>query len=782
MDLKISSKSANGEFRGQTLSSLNGTLTINLNVLRDELSQILDLQNQSLSGSIVIKMSEEGDLVQSPFKTHANITLIASQLHYANPVTHQKLDQPLVLVETNADLQGSAKQTVEKIQKLLVTLKTGDAGDAASPALASLALTDAALATGADSMLNQFNSGHFELDVPSIKPVMELVDSLSAPLPVKTVEKNAGAPQPIPALRYTGGAIAVTGDLAREGSKLKLTVAKAAATGIAFQRGAIAYVAKPISANLLISIDVGPGKSTMEQIRQIDVQQLNGDLGIATLSMPTPITISQLVSHPVANGSIKFVGNLTDLTKFLTAYQGKKPDAMPYRGDYALTENIGSNQGMLALKGGLQIAKLQSFNGSVTTFSEDLFTLSNDIALTPAGDDESMTINELSAEMQSSGALHLELKNGIVGKLHAERNLQLQPSLDYDLAKLWPVIEPMMGEQYKTLKITGHFKKQFNITGSYPAGQPSTVAIKTLHADGDLAVATFDYNGLNLQNVVVPFALDRGKLVTVYANKPEGQNTAPPAVANGGTLDLSNWMIDLTQDPPRLNIPANKLIVSRLTVNPLFSKTFLANYLDNPLFAGADQATGLLDFTAVDCIELPLGDLVTQAVAANTGKAHLKFSLTNMNIGLQGISGLQKLLKDQSFTANVKDGTVAVAKGISTQHISFASGNYSLDFDGPVRLSDEVFLPALNLSVGPLSQIAERATGTHDKNVLSQLPDRFLVPVTGSVHHAGIDVGKVLKQVGEIVAKATLKKAIGGNGGNANPLGGLLDQLNKKKK
>ncbi len=768
LDLKIVSKAANGEFQGQTLSNLNGALTINLNVLRDELSQILDLKDKTLAGSIVVKMSELGDLTRAPFKTVAQMTMTGTGLHYADTVTHQKMDQPLVELEANADLQGSAKQTVEKINKLLVTLKTGDA---ASPAIATFSVTDATVAAAATSLLDQFNAAHWQVDVPNLKPVMELADAFSTPMPASVPKPDPKATMPLPPVQYISGTIAVSGDLAREGSKLKLTIGKAAATGVAFYRGPISYAAKPISVNLLATVETGEGKSVMEQIREVEIQQLNGDLGIATLSMPTPIVISQFASHPTANGSVKLVGNLTDLTQLLAALQGEKPEALPYRGDYALTENIGSQQGILSLKGGLQIAKFQSFNGSVITFSEDLFALSNDIALTPAGYDESVAINDLSASMQSSRALHLELKNGSVTKLLTDRNLQLQPTIDYDLAKLWPILQPMMGEKYKTLKITGQFKKQFNITGSYPAGLASTEAIKTVHADGDLAVATFDYDGLNLQNFFVPFTLENGKLVTVYANKPAGQNTAPPAVANGGTMDLSNWTIDLTQEPMRLSIPANKAVISKLSVNPLFANFYLARVIDNPTFTGNNGASGLFDLTVIRCVDVPLGDLLTEAVPANTGKADLVFSLTNLNIGFEGIPDLGNLLKDKSFTANVKDGTVSIAGGFSTQHISFVTGKYSMTFDGRVRLFDEMYAPQLNCSIGPLSEIAQRMLGVHDQNILKQLNQPFTIAIQGTVEHSHIDSKKVFNEVKDLVAKVGVKGL----------LNGLLNKGNKKK-
>jgi hypothetical protein len=167
------------------------------------------------------------------------------------------------------------------------------------------------------------------------------------------------------------------------------------------------------------------------------------------------------------------------------------------------------------------------------------------------------------------------------------------------------------------------------------------------------------------------------------------------------------------------------------------------------------------------CDLLPLGDLLLRNAPANKGRVDLKVSLTKLTIGTQGISGLDAILKNATFTANVNDATVSIAKGISTQHIRFATGPYSLDFDGNVRLADEA-LVGMNLSIGPLQSLAQRVLGIHDPAVLSALQDRIVIPVEGSVQHARIVPDKVFKSIADATAKAAGK--------------GLLDRLTKKKK
>ena len=593
LDLKITSKSANGQFTGKSLSDLSGGLTINLNLLRDELGQFVDLKGKNFGGTIVVNATQQGDLTAAVYKSSAHVTLTGTQVQ--------------------------------------------------------LTLTP----------------------------------------PVDPAEKPAADSKPTPPTEISSPTLSITADVNSDGPSVRIDNLKAVAPGLRIRKGDASYV-----------------------------------------------------------------------------------------GDYTIDENISSQNEKLGLRGGVQIARFQSFNGSAVSFAEDLITLTDDLSLTSANKDQSLTINNLSIAMQSSGALHLDIKNGSVGNLLTLRNLQLQPNVDYDLAKLWPIVQPMMGEKYKTLKIAGQFKKQFNLTGSYLAGVTMTTAIKTVHADGDLSVASFDFNGLNLQNFVVPIALDNGKLVTVYANKPAGQNSAPPAIANGGTLDLSNWTIDLTQDPPRLSIPANKVIMSGVTINPLFANTIMANIINNPIFAGSG-ASGLFYCTAVDCVEIPLGNLVTQTVATNTGKADFKFSITGLHIGVGGLPGLDQIMKRPLLSADVKDGTLSIAKGISKQHISFATGPYSLDFDGNVPLADQTFSP-LNLSIGPLPGFIATFTGG---KALGGAGDRIVIPVEGSMSHPHVAADKVIQAIAKAAGGTVndiLKGVLGGDKNDNNPLKNLPNPFKKK--
>jgi hypothetical protein len=734
VNVTVASKSINGQFQGATLADLNGTLTANLTGAMDEVKQFLPDSKLIVAGNLEMKIGETGSLALAPYESALTVNVAGHDLQYSSDgIT--TASEPMLQLNASADLHGSAGGSVQSMPKFLLTLVTSRI-----QAPITMALVNANFATAAKSLLDQLQSGHLQIDVPDLKSLSEEARAFSRP--AKPATAGEKAPPPV---QVAGGSFAMSGDVSHDAAGLKINLNNIAGRKIAFTRGAAVFPAGPVDLKALIGIQTQSGQSIAQQL---------------------------------ANINAKITGNLAQLSQLYAASGGEKPDAYPYRGDLTATENVGLHLNTITLSGGAQIAKFQCYTGSTVAFSEDLLSLDNDIALTTTTDDESIAISSLTVNTQSSGALKIALKNGSIHHLLTTRDMQLQPTMDYDLAKLWPIVQPIMGDDYKTLKITGQFQKQFNITGNYPAGQPSTVAIKTLHADGDLSVATLDYDGLNLQNLIVPFDLDNGKLVTVYAGKPAGQNTAAPAVANGGPLDLGNLTIDLTQSPPRLSAPANKILVSKLTINPLFANMFLARYLNNPVFTGNNNASGLLDLALDRCDALPMGDLVKQAVPANTGSANLKFSIANLHIGFAGIRGLSAVLKEDSFAASVNDGTVAVARGLATEHIHLVSGEYSLGFDGTVRLADEAFVP-LNLSLGPVSVFAQKVIGTHDQKILSALPQTFNVPLRGTVSHASIDAGSVAKQLASIVVKIEGSHLLGGDNNGKNPLGGLLKGLGK---
>jgi hypothetical protein len=636
---------------------------------------------------------------------------------------------------------------------------------------ATAAVKGATLLLSAPSAVDQLQRATLAVDVPDLATLMAVAQSFSAP-PAK------GAPPP---LKVTAGSFSMRADVSHDGANLALNVPTLTATKVAFTRGTATYAFAPSTAKLAAVLGTGAGQSLMAQLRGLKVTALDATTGVATVSMTTPITVADL-SNPAASaaGGVKVDGELADLSPLLAALGGQPADAYPYRGHFTLSEDLTGGNGV-ALKGGVNVAHFQVMQGQAVQFAEDQLAVTNDVSM--ASDLNTAYLHAVTISMRSSGALDVAINNGSVTDLAKTRALNLPVQLKYDLAKLWPVIHPMLltpgkPDAYADVKLAGAFTKSLRVGGSYPAGQPFEQAVKPLQLDADLAVADFEHGGLVVKDLDLPVTVRNGVAVTAF---PDG-HAAPVATANDGQLDLGQLSVDLTQTPPRLTTPAAKAVLTHATINPLFSQTFLAKVVNNPVFAGAKEATGLIDFTIDDCQRLPLGDLVTQPVAGNDGTAHVRFSLTSLHIGLEGLGQLASALKQDSFEANIKDGTVAVARGVSTQHVKFVTGSYTVAFDGNVRLADETFAP---MTVGVPMAIILQKGGAASADVLRYVPDVVSVPLRGKVSSPQLDItsaaATTLRDAAFKAAGGLLGGQKGGNGNSAgDAIGGLLKGLGKK--
>jgi hypothetical protein len=221
-------------------------------------------------------------------------------------------------------------------------------------------------------------------------------------------------------------------------------------------------------------------------------------------------------------------------------------------------------------------------------------------------------------------------------------------------------------------------------------------------------------------------------------------------------------------------MPADKPLLTHSTINPLFTDSWLNKFVNNPVFVGAQQATGLVDVTVVRCDRVPAGSLLQQAVPANDGTLTLRTSLTDLHVGSPQIGSLLGLLLRQdgaaqpdSFVANVRDATVTLAHGVATQDMTFQTGRYQLPFTGDVILASQTFR---NYSVGvPGAALAQLAT--RDPNILGRVPAVVPVPITGTLSSPHIDLAAA---AGQMVQKMLTNPGLLANilAGQLNPQGG----------
>jgi len=651
---------------------------------------------------------------------------------------------------------------------------------------------------------------------------MTVAQAFSTPAPPSTQ----------PALQIAGGA-AVDIELSRDKSTqtTHVTIPQLAASKVSLTRGQRQYVfEKPI--NLKLTTDI----AAADAIKQIDVKQLDGDLGgLAMIAMPAPLSVTNLnASTPTANGKIAISGPIEPLTRLLSVIQNADP--MPYRGDYAITQSVGTQGNAIKLTGDATINNLVVLQADNKTpaLSEDKLVVNNDLVADTTS--KSATINNLALDMTSSKAANVVVK-GAIQDWETKRQLQnVTVNLGYDLAKIWPIVKPMLSpdtqQTLKDLKIAGAFQKTINVSGSYPAADasgkalPSNVAIQSLVADGSIAVQSLNTNGIDLSDFELPFNLNKGQLVTLYANKPKAERAAKPAKFNGGTLDLSSILVDLTTPTSRVSIGKNQKLVAQASINTLLGDS-LGKYI-NPVFTNTKQAKGLLDVTINECKNLALGH---ELQSANSGSLTMTLNLTDMQIanplgslligkfisGLNSIPGVKLTLgqnASETFEGYIKNGTINLAKGQTTQDITMQLIDRGKTPDagaaptaGKSKAPPPVYMPmtfkgdinlktqAENINVSlPPQFVSVYFAGGAQKSINDAFPDGIPVTLTGTTKDPKVNYPDIFTKVAKGLVGGELGNLLGGgdkknnatNGDKGNDIGNTINDIfgggDKKKK
>ena len=630
---------------------------------------------------------------------------------------------------------------------------------------------------------------------------------------------TAPADEPLPPLEVTSGSADVSLSVARDAKAqtTSLNITDASMSNLAIKRGDQKYAfARPIDFKLAAALKAAddPAKpAIMDQIQQLDVTQLAGDLVVAKLSMPDAISITspgdpQKVS---AKGSVKIDGTLGDATPLLAVYQNAKP--LPYAGTYTATQLLSTgtaDQGkLIRLDGTAGVSDFQELgDDGKPAFTEKQIDVKNNLDYVMGQTDpttqkravDQAIVRTFSINMSSSQAMAISFVGRVVDPMDKRefRGIGSDPTakLDatYDLKKLWPIIyptlSPEMQTKYKDLKIEGQKHETFAISGYYPKAGKSYESMSHLNADGALAFDLLDLpQGLTITAFNWPFTMKAGVLTTAAgANQPTTQLAgttqavvAKTAICNDGAVDLSEITLDLGKPSPVLTVAKDHKLLQNVKLNPVLADSLGSA---NLLFKDASSATGLINMTIIQCNQVPLGELMAKATKAD---AQATYSISDLAIDgpvpSAMSSGLQ--LGGQGLHGTLQDGSLTLAEGVATNSFTFnvirykkvksngkvdnndpgtdsstdTSGmkavNLPIKFHGGVNLSTEALIDfAVDITPGLLAGV--------NKNAAEALPNGLTVPITGTVSHAKFDIGKALIQ----------------NGG-ANLLGGLL---NKKKK
>jgi hypothetical protein len=645
-----------------------------------------------------------------------------------------------------------------------------------------------------------------ELDVPSLAKVQALMRSFSPAAPPARVAAIPGPPiaavgkkltagaippapatsQPaeIPPMDITGGSAKVTVAAGSDGNKLTVTPAVTLAD-FTFKRGAVAYDAHTIDVKAeatILSATSGSqlSASLLEQIQEIQVPQLHvtaPGIGNADISLPKPIDIKNpaglaamfssastkpsSASPGTMTGELLIRGSLGQAMTFMNALSGQ-PDTRKLDAGYALDESFGTDpSGLVTVTGRSDLNDLTSEG---TPDLEKAFRILNTVTLNSAT--KVLDIQNLNVQATTTNSLNLVMKGRIVdlgGRQQIDK--ELTADIGYDLAPLWQVLFPLMTPEqqksYKDVQISGKEQSQFIVSGAYPSGKSFNEGVQTLLAHGGLNFEHFAAKGLALDKADIPIDLKDGVAHVQYNGKPEGQNYPPAIACNSGSINLGGLAVDLRNEHTLLSSPAKLQLLDKISLNPVLAQWGLGDYLNNPLFVGATQASGQVNFTIQSCDKLPVDSL-----GSPEGNAVFDLSIGSLQLGGPDWAKFLPSKVINSLKGEVPAYHITIDKGILTQDFTFAL----LDHKRPIQLKGQVNLANKQMLATNL-ELPWSLLGVNDKNLLQYLPEGVVLPFTGQTDNAkpGLDVNQLVqKYMGEAGGKYLKDQMVKGNK-NAGP-------------
>jgi len=576
----------------------------------------------------------------------------------------------------------------------------------------------------------------------------------------------------VPPPQVTSGVASVKINLSRSGDTLTANISQALVHGLAIKsNGSTTRWPHDITAQLSATVN---SSDDARQLLSAAVNSLTVDSGVGTtigLINQKPVVADHLndPANMSVQGGVRIVGDIAPLARVAEAFAGAKPNSYPYQGHFDLSESLAkiASQPRLQISGGGAITQFVVMsqpgpNGAAAAplFSESNITLQNplqfdfgtfSVVIDPA--------NPIAVALNSTGAAGVSV-SGTINSVEAQCQISddnpVVIKLSYDLAKLWPIVKPLLSpstqQTLADLTITGQEQRQIKATGSFPLTMPFNEAIKKLSVRGYLTVGSLSTQGITLTGFDFPFVLRSGIVRTVYPDLPEGQNWPHPAQCNGGTLDIGVMKLDLTKNPMLLSMPyvnsgTPKYLLQNVSLNPAMSKSVMGKFLNNPAFVNANQAQGLLSLEITHLDQIPLSGLLTQSSPQNKGTAVIIYSVTGLQLG----SELLAVFGSESVSADINNATVKYANGIVNEDTTMMiDGNKPLRFAGSVVLATEQFAP-MTVYIPPA--LFDRLIPGEDQ---AYVPDVVVVPMKGDMNHPKLDLGQAIAQT----VKQGAKKAI----------------------
>jgi hypothetical protein len=479
----------------------------------------------------------------------------------------------------------------------------------------------------------------------------------------------------------------------------------------------------------------------------VRLSDVRAALGPTEFVVTDPVSLTDLgMPVPTVAGSIRTSGPVGPAWQVVSTFLGFPPTAAA--GEYVLTQQLSTAAGKLHVTGGATLSNFVLKQGERTLFADPRVSVTND------GDYDAAT-NTLSATslkvVPSIGAAAAEARGRLIDWRGSRQLDQVSVDVDYDWAKLWPTVLPHLSAEWqgrlKDLKVAGRHRATVDVRGSLPAGADP---LRVLNVATVLSAASADLGTYSLRDVVLPLTLQNGLVRTVY---PDG-HAAPPAKFNGGTLDLSDWTIDLSgTGGVRFTLPRNKVVLSDVKLDVPLAADWLGAYC--PLLTGAREADGRLSVTVADCTNVDPALLNVAGASVQGQKAELLFTVTDLRTAGPLTDVLQPLTDPPGFSGvtSVRDGHVTLQDGQAVTDMTVQlnpAGGSDLNFKSTVRLSDRALMPmTVTIPRGILPAARQAGPGA-----VANLPDKVELAIDGTADHPQPRVDALTKQIQDAAAKA----------------------------
>ena len=592
-------------------------------------------------------------------------------------------------------------------------------------------------------------------DLPRAVSIMRAFMPESAPEEDEDLEEVGPTTRPVDQvavrpLEVGSGTLKGSLRLDRSNDGITLTLDELIGQKIVLRRGKGRFGPEDVNLKLAALVRTHPAGPTTrpvaDQIQEIRVSQLAGDVAVANIALSEPIVIRDPAGMTQASGGVKIDGQVRTLTDLLRTLEFLPSDAQdPFDGAYTVTQRLTTQQQTIGLAGQVNITNFIAGN-----FREKLVRLANDVQLDQAK--KAMTIRNFALNLEESQALSLKATGTIADYNNERRFEKTQALLSYDASKLPDLIRPLLDEasqEYiRTLKLSGVVRDQpFIVEGMYPATAPAADAdgkqrdpIQYVTARGRLAFERFEYDGLPGEKLEIPLMLDNGRLTIVNA---EGKRYADPAKFSRGTFDPGGLQMLFAGNAIRFSsLRENHKLLDRVVVNRAIVERYLGKA--HPLFTGTDEARGVLTVTINNLDKLPIGEALTKPRRREEGRAKVTMSLADLRLKtffLGQVLGNLKLVKlepDGTVRCAIPDAAFAIEKGVVNSNLGLDLGGTVLGFrDGSVRLSDKQIL-GMNMLV-PKALIP----ALRDEPLVKEF---ITVPVAGSLARPQFDIIKAAIQ------------------------------------